>query len=35
MELEPTKTDAKDLDKMIKDVTANFEAKKKEFDALQ
>ena len=35
MVVEPTKTDAKDLEKMITDVTENFSAKKKEFEELQ
>jgi len=35
MVVEPTKTDSKDLEKMINDVTANFLSKKKEFEALQ
>ncbi len=35
MVVEPTKTDSKDLEKMINDVTANFQSKKKEFEALQ
>jgi len=34
MAVEPTKTDDKDLDKMITEVNENFLAKKKEFEDL-